>query len=541
VSWKANSVRVPLMRDDRTARSIAAIVKHPAQTAKRWALTAAGNRVKPEDRAHRKGKGNEWAEEAWAMYDQVGELHYSANVQASAVSRLNFGPCRTDEDGQEVNLDDLETLTSTDRQVLDILSALGGDSPDGLAELQRGMALHLFVAGSGWFLGLPPEEFDPATGKRLPWDLEREYALTELVWGVYSDRESQPKDGVYKIRGCEYPAKHVVAIQCYRPHPLDSNFSDSPVRSAMPILRELVGLTMHISASIDSRLAGAGALFVPQSASAMGIAAPEDGEEKMDLVDAFIEAAVTAIKERDAAAAMVPVVVTVPDDCGFAPFHVSFSTPFDAATKDLRDEAIRRLALSLDQPPEVLLGLGSSSHWNAWAIQEDYVKLHVTPVGKLIADVMLRFIVRPAMVQLGTAPELALEYSLDVSADELVERPNRLPEALQLHEAGAINTAALRDAGGYDADDAPEEPPAVDMAVSTALEMLRNAPSLAQDPGLPALVAQLRAVLAGEDATTIEEPAADPSQVEEVEVEQAEEESAEGGAPGNGEPPTPEE
>ena len=47
----------------------------------------------------------------------------------------------------------------------------------------------------------------------------------------------------------------------------DYSVPDSPVRAALPILRELVGLTQHVSAQIDSRLAGAGMLVMRASAS----------------------------------------------------------------------------------------------------------------------------------------------------------------------------------------------------------------------------------------------------------------------------------
>jgi hypothetical protein len=36
----------------------------------------------------------------------------------------------------------------------------------------------------------------------------------------------------------------------------------------------------------------------------------------------------------------------------------------------LRREAVERLAIGLDMPPEVLLGLGDSNHWSAWQVDE---------------------------------------------------------------------------------------------------------------------------------------------------------------------------
>src|SRR5690606_36056378 len=124
-------------------------------------------------------------------------------------------------------------------------------------------------------------------------------------------------------------------------------------RSSLPVLRELVSLTMMVGAQTDSRLAGAGVFIVPDEARramlrAMGKS--EDSDEN-PLADALIEAMSTAISDRSSAASFTPLVLTVPGDQADAFRHISFSTPLDKETQKLRDEAIRRLALGQDAPP----------------------------------------------------------------------------------------------------------------------------------------------------------------------------------------------
>ena len=62
------------------------------------------------------------------------------------------------------------------------------------------------------------------------------------------------------------PAKDAI-IRSYRPHPRYHDQADSPVRSALPILREIALLNQHIGAQARSRLAGAGLLIVPSEVS----------------------------------------------------------------------------------------------------------------------------------------------------------------------------------------------------------------------------------------------------------------------------------
>ena len=62
----------------------------------------------------------------------------------------------------------------------------------------------------------------------------------------------------------------------------------------------------------------------------------------------------------------------------------------------------------------------------------------------------------------------------------------------------------MLDSFNFEEADAPPAGPPVDRAVETALSMVKNAPALAQTPGLPALVEQLRQILSGESATAVE-------------------------------------
>lgn len=160
-------------------------------------------------------------------------------------------------------------------------------------------------------------------------------------------------------------------IRSWTPHPQREYLPFSPVRSVMPIAYELIALTKAVAASTDSQLAGAGVVVVPEDAQVVGggaVTINDDGTAVISpgaggLAEEIVEAALTAIKDRDSVAAVAPVVATTSGKEGGKVEHITFSTPLDERMGELREEAIRRLALGMDSPPEVLLGQGDTNHW----------------------------------------------------------------------------------------------------------------------------------------------------------------------------------
>src|SRR5699024_5120754 len=75
----------------------------------------------------------------------------------------------------------------------------------------------------------------------------------------------------------------------------------------------------------------------------------------------------------------------------------------------------------------------------------------------------------------------------------MVQRPNRMDETNNRHEAALISGAALRDAGDFADDNAPTEPPA-----GRALKLVGRAPSLRDTIGLPELVRQISEITGGD-------------------------------------------
>lgn len=462
---------------------------------------------------HRKTAGEEWQEDAWEMYDLVPELGFLANVLAGQAAKARFYVGTTPENPADA------PVPSEDKALTDALLAIG-DGPQGLARLVFRLAINLYVPGDGFLVGIPEALLPGYEGEAYA--RPDTVNLDELDWRMLSVSEMQYLDehevelslGDGKDDKIKVDPEDVYLIRVWREHPRRSWDADSPTRRSLTVLRELVGLTMHISAQIDSRLAGAGVIIAPASAAAAAKRAaglPEDSAED-PFTDALIEAMSTPISDRSNASAYTPLVWVVPDEAADLFQFMSFDKGLDGAAKEMREEAIRRFALGSDAPPELLLGVGGMNHWGAWIVQEDVVRTHLEPTLALLADALTEQYLRPVMEQLGYSQEVIDRTVVWYDVSHLITRPNQRADALALHGAGVISDAALRAEFGYDDVDAPPQAEDMDPAVAMAFEMVKGAPSLAQDPGLVALVAQIKEVLgeAPEGSAPVSEPGDNP-------------------------------
>lgn len=466
-------------------------------------LVASAKRLRDTDRhtGQRKAavKPEEWQDEAWDLYDLVGELRFLVTTIAGRLGQAHLYVGQQDPSGEQVP----ERLNSED-SINDLVTMFGGSNA-GRAQLLTRLAINLMVPGEGWLAGIPEPDED---GER---DLDSVESPDGLEWHMLSVSEvaSTASDTV-KLHLAddeeeEFDPNDIYLIRVWDSHPRKAWQADSSTRAAMPILKELVGLTMHVSAQVDSRLAGAGLLVVPQSAQrALSVQADaNEGDDDVDVfTEALIEAMTTPISDRSSAAAVVPLVVTVPDEVADKFTHINFSSDLDAEARNLRDEAIRRLAMSMDSPPELLLGTAGMNHWGGWLVKEETVSSHIEPPLALICDAMTTQYLWPALEARGI--DDFEQYVIWYDVEHLVTRPNLGKDAITLHERDAISDEALRRANGFDEADAPKGM-SDDPAAELVLDMVQKNPGLLAQPGTEALLEHIRALLQGKGEGSVEE------------------------------------
>jgi len=399
-----------------------------------------------------KNVAQEWQPLAWYYYDTIGELRYGVNWVANALSRVTLHIKQDLPDGAEEQLEEGAPV--------DALEALyGGEA--GQSQMMATLGTHLSVPGECYLIGEPGLEDEDGQ------------ATTNDTWLVASTEEVSEQAGVWKIDrgdGRRPLAEEALIIRIWRHHPRQWVLADSSVRAVLPVLREIEALTKHVGASVDSRLAGAGIFLVP---SEMTFSAPPttalgpvpDVEDPTEVLDpnsdpflvALTEAMLMPIEDRGNAAAVVPIVIRAPGALLGDAKHITFSTPLDAHAQELRTEAIRRLALGLDLPPEVVLGQSDSNHWSAWQIEEAALKVHIEPLCELICAALTEQYLRPALKADPTYAGDVDRLHVVASTEDLRLRPDHSTQAIELYDRIELSGEALRRETGFDPEDAPDE------------------------------------------------------------------------------------
>jgi hypothetical protein len=386
---------------------------------------------------HRIAETIGWQSEAWRMYHIIGEFRYSCDFVGAMLSKaVLFASVKKAGKRKQVKTG----------PAVEIMEGLFIDD-DGRAEMLRQIGIHMTVAGELYVVSYPnPDEFGEAGD----------------VWEIATPAQVNKVDGgKWRVNNkvLDIDPDDVLVIRIWRPDPEKPWQAISPAQAVLPILGEIYGLTQHVAAQIDSRLAGAGILLVPSEMTFPPPPPVEGAEQRVandaeDLMRVLAEAMQTSIQNREDASALVPIVIKAPSEAIAAIKHLTFWTELDEHAIALRNEAIRRLALGLDIPPEVLQGLSESNHWSAWAADESTIKAHAEPLLKLVTTALAAGYLRPLLSDEGITADTLRAFSIDADTSEMRLRPNRSTEALELYDRGELNGESLRRETGFGEEDA---------------------------------------------------------------------------------------
>lgn len=387
-------------------------------------------------------KGNSWQKLAWSYYDTVGEYRYTCDWLGGMAGKTRLYA------GQIVDGEVREIHEGPAAEYVDAL--FGG--PAAKAEIMRQLGIHFTVAGEAIVLGTS-REYSPGEFEDSGWYIVASSELTST--GTGNQRR-------HRVNGVDIPGDRQVATRIWRPHPVRFGESNSSSRAVLSILEELRTLTAHTMAQLTSRLAGAGIMLISDELT-LPSRKSEDGTQVVsantpdEIIAVLTEAASTSLQDPGSAASLIPIIVTAPQEAINAVNHLTFWTPLDEHSKDLRDEALRRLGLGMDVPPEVLTGVAESNHWAAWASDESGIKAHGEPLVLTITQALTEGLLWPMLQQEGVEDYDSYVIAGDTSAMRI--RPNRAKEAIELNGIGVLSNRALLREAGFDPDDAmtPEE------------------------------------------------------------------------------------
>lgn len=392
------------------------------------------------------GDGGKWATEAWDYLDDVGELSFALLWKTALLSRFRLVASDLDpETGKP-------TGTTDDQAAKDIVARIAGGAT-GQSQMLSRLAPLMMIPGEGWLAIIFPD------------GLEEWHILSaDEVKARGQDVELTLPDGTkYKMDGDNDTLSRI-----WRPDPRRSWLAWSAVKAARPILRQIVRTTQTIEAASKSRLMGNGVLILPSEVSMPNAPAPRGAVDPdapnlpppppptakfvnaTDIRRAIQEAMSKAIEDPSSAEAFVPIVLMIAGDFIKHVQHLRFDTEIGERALDALEKAVRRLAMTLDMPAEVLLGQADLNHWSLFGIEEQGVRWHAQPEMETICDALTRELMRPLM---PAGSNTVIWYS----TNDVDSQPDQIDHVQRGYTDGVVNAAAYmrqlglsEDEDGYD-------------------------------------------------------------------------------------------
>lgn len=414
-----------------------------------------------------------WQDEVWDMYASLGEFNFGVEWFGEAVSRVRLHAAVV-----VPNSDEPEPIT--DGAAADLVASLVGGT-DGQAQMMRSLAVQLSVAGDAFFIGREIDEFDEQTGILLDAEPD-EYGRIWTVNPVNTVRRQRGGRLLHGLLGRSAMSQWEVQVDdalwvklpeeslVTRVWDRNERFpwrAMSPARPALPIMREIDMYNRQVIATLLSRIALNGILLIPDEV----ILPASPGYE--DAVDPFMAELIdimrVAIKNPGAPSSAAPMPLRVPAEFIEKFKHLTFATPLDERLFEQRQQALSRLATTLNLPAEIITGIGSSNHWTAWHLTEDAIKFHIVPKVEIITRCLTIGYLHPMLRALDedVRDKNGNRIIIWYDTSELTQRPDRSANAIRLREMMIISDDATLRETGFNEDDKPTTDEVEEMVLKT--------------------------------------------------------------------------
>lgn len=414
------------------------------------AITAASAPIPPErwGKATKASTGADsaWQNEAWEMLDLVGELSFMLLWKTALLSRVRLVASDLDpETGKP-------TGSTDNAKARDIVRRIAGGST-GQSQMLARLEPLLTIPGEAYLAIIYPD-----TGEE--WHI----LSREEIKSRGDKVELMLSDGRVHLMDDD----NDTLSKIHRPDPRRSWMPWSPVKAALPILREIVRMSQNIEGAGKSRQAGNGVFLIPTEmtmptgnapvaepnpdAPSLPVPPPPPAQfaSAGDIRAAIQEAMTTAISDPSSAAALVPIILQGKGEHLDKVRHLTFANEVSEKAQAAREAAVRRFAMTVDMPPEVLLGLADLNHWSLYGIEEQAVRWHTAPEMELICDALTRELLLP---MLGD-PDAGVVVWYDTS--DIDAEPDQVEKVAKAYADGVANSGeylrqlGLGDEAGYD-------------------------------------------------------------------------------------------
>lgn len=433
----------------------------------------------PDPNRFRAKRNEEWKEDAWRLYETVGEITQYGNFYGNSLSTIEFKV--GDEFGNEL-IDVVDRPPEFDLPQAVLSQAQIDDARDRMsrlvgydgtqASLSRPLGIVLAITSDATVVGYPINEdgsaFLESTGgfdsPGEPQKGEDNDGTGERFVVVPSENADHKKHEVQLSRSGSKDRVHPrsMFLRIYQAHPAYPRDAFSPVCAVIECADDLQILSRAQSNAALSR-AHAGFLTWPQELLArqpgpVGQRKPGDDDLRNihPTLKALAEGWLSAANDPTSEDIVVPGIVSGPKDALDAIRHIQPDRLLDPSVGEAILGRQKRLAQTLPIPPEVILGISESAAFNAWKVTEDTYTHYIQPAADLVADAFTDGYLWPSSAESSLWDSESLRI-IRVMADatKLVVRTDMGEAANDAHDRMEISGETYRRVKGFTEADAP--------------------------------------------------------------------------------------
>lgn len=417
-------------------------------------------------------KREKWQDDAWDVYDLIGEIKQGTNFLADVCASTRvYIAVRPTSDESEPRPAEASDVGAAEAQAL--LERMQAGSVDGgVPGLIRETVINWKITGDGFVMAEQAKAPDPA-GKTLAERMGRPER-----WSILSVSECETEGEKGKIRetpGSDWREIKLLPVdgqltddpdltfllRVWQRHPRYGGLADCMMRALLTESDELILLGRAIRGAALSRLAGAGILVIPQEYSFATTGADEGDPTEDPEVDPLTrrlgQAMLNPIEDESSPDALVPIVLRAPADVmKNAPIqHLTFDRKMDETAAGNRAELLVRIGNSSDIPFEQVTGMSDVNHWGARQIDTATWGRYGHPTMRAIMEAWTMGIMMPMLDAAGVEAVAAQRLMFWFDPADAIVDPDESKTADELFDRLAISWEAYRQRKGAGEDEAP--------------------------------------------------------------------------------------
>lgn len=233
---------------------------------------------------------------------------------------------------------------------------------------------------------------------------------------------------------------------------------DSALNALQTECEVLFATTQNMKAKLVSRFAAAGILFVPDKMQNLQVKGKDGVQMAVNGLEYLIEAMTLNMDNWEEAESLFPILMSGPGEVGEQLVHLILDREVFSTDIEIRRELIDRIYTGLDIQAQATKGVGEATHWSAWAVSDEELRLVAKPDLQNLCWALTRLILQEQlMTGFKMSKEEAARYRIGFDMSEAASKTNQQEDARQLNDRGYLGPSITRMVAGFSDDDAPSE------------------------------------------------------------------------------------